>query len=350
MDFKDILQLGVEKNIITNIQQNELLNLLNSSEDEIKQTPVIVKFLYYLGGFIMLCAMTILMSHTIQHCSYYVILGLGILYAIIFFLTGEFLWRKNEKLPAGILYFLLVSIISFIIVDIEKMTGFFPHFSDIDKLPNYFELCRFPLITLSVLTIIINSIVQKYRSIDILAILTISCTYCIYYIVLDFFFGDEILEGDLFENFNLLFSIAMIMFAFVQDKRTKADYSKWMYLFGAIGFNYSFIILLIYIINSANILQLLVYILGVIYCFTGLLVQRKIFTILGILGVIESIIYFEYYFIKDNITLLTSVIIITGLITLYAGIISNKNAEKIRLFIENLLPEKVKNYLPYNRK
>ncbi len=82
----------------------------------------------------MLCAMITLMSHTIQNSTYSMILLLGTLYAALFLVVGEFLWRKNEKLPAGILYFLFIAAFGFIIMDIEKMTGFFPHFSDMDKI------------------------------------------------------------------------------------------------------------------------------------------------------------------------------------------------------------------------
>lgn len=349
MNLKDLLALGVEKNIITHTQQSELLDLLNSNENVIKQTSSIIKFLYYLGGFIILCAMSVLMSHTIQHCSYFVILGLGILYSIIFLTLGEFLWRKNEKIPSGILYFLFVSIISLIIVDIEKMTGFFPHFSDIGKIPNYGELCRLPLIVLSLLTIMINNIVQKYRSIDLLAIPTIGCVNIIYFTVLHYIFGNTLFESDTIEYYCLVLSIAIVIFAFVKDKTTKVDYSKWMYLFGALVFNYSILNILSSAIQSEPIFQISIYILSIFYFFTGLLTQRKIFTILGILGVIEAIIYFEFYFIKDNTTLLTSIIIITGLITLYAGVLFNKYSKEINMFIENLLPEKIRNYLPKNR-
>ena len=61
------------------------------------------------------------MSNTIQHSTYTMILLLGALYAALFLGVGEFLWRKNEKLPAGILYFLFIAAVGFIVMDIEKM-------------------------------------------------------------------------------------------------------------------------------------------------------------------------------------------------------------------------------------
>ena len=80
------------------------------------------------------------------------------------------------------------------------------------------------------------------------------------------------------------------------------------------------------------------------------MIQRKPFSIIGIFGVIEYIMYLEFENIKNNTTLLTSVVLITGLIILYAGVIYSKNVDKLRDYIQaKLFSEKVRNYLPQNR-
>ena len=95
--------------------------------------------------------------------------------------------------------------------------------------------------------------------------------------------------------------------------------------------------------------QLICFILSLIYIFIGLMIQRKPFSIIGIFGVIEYIMYLEFEHIEHNTTLLTSVVLVTGLIILYAGVLYNKNVDKIRGFIESKLPEKIRQYLPQNR-
>ena len=79
------------------------------------------------------------------------------------------------------------------------------------------------------------------------------------------------------------------------------------------------------------------------------MIQRKPFSIIGILGVIEYIMYLEFDNIKNNTTLLTSVVLITGLVILYAGVIYSKNVDSLRGFIESKLPEKLRKALPQNR-
>lgn len=352
MDCEKILELGVKKNIISQSQKLEL-QCLAEEIDSNKSDSAVIKFLYYVGGFIMLCAMTSLMSHTIQHNTYAIILVLGILYAILFLGMGEFLYKKNEKLPAGILYFLFITTFSFIILDVEKMIGFFPHFSDIDKYPNFYDLCRLPMSLLSILTIIANSILQKYRKVSLLALPSIICSYSLYMTILHYFFGDKLGDTILLTNFGLIFSIALILIGFIKDRQTEADYSKWLYFVGAIGlyetlfvfFNNYFDI----IEANDNIVQFQTFLLSSIYFLFGILIQRKPFKIIGIFGIIEYIIYLEFHYIKDNTTLLTSFIIATGLLILYAGYLFHQNSDKITSSLENLLPMKIKQYLPQNR-
>lgn len=349
MDFVNILNLGVEKEIIDENQKNNLIDLFNQNSEESKQVPTVVKVFYYIGGFIMLCTMTMLMSHTIQNSTYLMIMLLGTLYATLFFGVGEFLWRKNEKLPAGILYFLFIAAFGFIVMDIEKMTGFFPHFSDMDKISNYWDLCRFPLLVLSSLTIIANTILQKYRPVSLLALPTIFCSYLIYITFIDFIYGWRNITVKIINISHLIFSIGLITVAFVKDRLTKVDYSKWMYFFGAIGI---FTFTLTSLVDSNWELwqyQLVIFILSLIYILIDLLIKRKPFSIIGVLGVIECIIYLEFSNIENGTILLTSVVLITGLIILCVGVIYNKNMDKLQGFIESKLPEKVKIYLPQNR-
>lgn len=349
MNFEKVLKLGVEKDIINEAQKNSLIVLYNQNNNEPKQVSTVVKVLYYIGGLIMLCAMTSLMSNTIQHSTYTMILLLGALYATIFFCFGEFLWRKNEKLPAGILYFLFIAAFGFIVIDIEKMTGFFPHFSDMDKIPNYWELCRLPIIVLSGLTIIANSILQKYRPASLLAVSSIGCFYLIFMTLVEFLYGYKNITNKIYFTSNIIFGAGLSIIGFIKDKLTKVDYSMWMYLIGAAGF-FMFSMLLLDALNIGIWQdQLLCFILSLIYIFIGIIIQRKPYSIIGIIGVIEYIMYLEFDNIKNNVTMLTSVVLITGLIILSAGVIYSKNVEKMRDYIESKLPKKIRNYLPQNR-
>ena len=167
--------------------------------------------------------------------------------------------------------------------------------------------------------------------------------------IVDFIYGWKNITDKIFFTSNVIFGAGLSIIGFIKDRLTKADYSMWMYLFGATGF----FMFAMFLLDALNIGiwqdQLICFILSLIYIFIGLMIQRKPFSIIGIMGVIEYIMYLEFDNIKNHTTLLTSVVLITGLIVLYAGVIYSKNVGKLRSFIESKLPEKVRNYLPQNR-
>lgn len=343
MQFEKILQLGVEKEIISQEQKVNLLNLAKDFQQDKKESSSVVTFLYYLGGFIMFFAMFSLMLQTILNGTYYSIFALGTIYATIFLALGEFLWKKDEKLPAGIMYFLFITAFSLIFMDIEKMIGFFPHFSDIYKFDNFFVECRFPMITLSLVTILVNSFLIKNRSTSILAIPLIGCIYTIYFFICEGFLGLKILEMNNQITIHVIFSVILFAVAFWKDMLTKVDYSKWFYLFSCLSIFYS-----VWQGSTESNLSVSTCVLGVIFTIIGSLIQRKSITIIGLLSIIQYIFKLETEHIT-NLTIQTSAILITGLIMLCTGVLYNQNIEKITTMLENIFPEKIRKYFPRNR-
>ena len=323
MNIEKLLQLAVEKGIINEFQRNQILQLSDDNDkQEVKPTSTIVKVLYYIGGFIMLIAMTYLMGYTVTNSSYLQILVLGVVYCLIFWGVGEIQLRKNEKVPAEILYFLLIPTITFVILDIEKMLGIFPHFSDFAYLDDPVGDCHLGLILLSICTIITSSIVQKFRNFASPVIYTMSSAYTLYLIcyerifvpIANFITNNGDFGGKDICIFSIIFFVALLLIAFIKDKKTQADYPMWLYFFGATGF-----------INS-------------------------VFLIICILGIIEFFMYYEFLYFNESPILLTSLIILTGLGVLYVGTLYNQNSDKISRCVESMFSEKIINLLPQNRK
>jgi len=329
MNIKKILQLSVKNKIISENQKVELIQFFEEYDNETNSDSSVTKIMYYIGGFIMLCAMFSLMLHTIHNSTYFIILWLGLFYALIFIGTGEYLWKRKEKFPAGILYFLFITMFSLIILDFEKMIGFFPHFSDMYKIDNYYSLCRVPVLVLSGVGLWMTTFIQKYRKTDIFAIPIIFFLYSIFLTILHYIYNDSIFKSLYLASSGLIFSIGLLVIGLIKDKITRVDYSKWMYFFSAIGIYLNlFIILDNY---NQEIVSNSFLGLSLLYCFIGLILQRKLFSIIGLIGIIKYIICLEFDIIdSDNPILLTSVILITGMLILLAGVWVNKYSTRIR--------------------
>jgi len=150
---------------------------------------------------------------------------------------------------------------------------------------------------------------------------------------------------------NFLFSSGLIIIAFIKDKLTEIDYSKWSYIIGTILFYPSMILLIVNYFKHINVevIQALIGFIGLLYIALSLLLQRKVFMILGVFGLVGYIFYLEFKFITNSPILLPNVILITGLLIFYAGILYHQNKEKIDTFVENIIPQKIRHMLPKYR-
>jgi len=358
MNYEKKLSEGVEKGIISLEQKNKLVELFSNTaiESKVEQSNEkkfsVETFLYYFGSFVILCAMGYFMSNTISKSTFFAIFTLGSLYAAIFAGLGEYLWRKADKLPASLLYFLFVTMITFLVMVLEKITGFFPHFSEMHKYSNFYLACRPALILLAFTAIVVGAIVLRKRKAPLLTIPVISGAYSLTYMIGPMLVGN-IKEPTMINVLwiNFLFSSGLIIIAFIKDKLTEIDYSKWSYIIGTILFYPSMILLIVNYFKHINVevIQALIGFIGLLYIALSLLLQRKVFMILGVFGLVGYIFYLEFKFITNSPILLPNVILITGLLIFYAGILYHQNKEKIDTFVENIIPQKIRHMLPKYR-
>lgn len=358
MNYEQKLSEGVEKGIISLEQKNKLVELFsnNTINTKVEQTSEkkfsVETFLYYFGSFIILCAMGYFMSNTITKSTFLAIFTLGSLYALIFAGLGEYLWKKADKLPASLLYFLFVTMITFLVMVVEKITGFFPHFSEMHQYSNFYLACRPALILLAFTSIIVGVVVLQNRKAPLLTIPIISGAYSLAYMIGPMFIGN-IKEPTMVNAMwiNFLFSLSLIITAFIKDKLTEIDYSKWSYIIGAILFYPSILVLVSYYFKHINveIIQGLMGLIGLLYIVSSLLLQRKVFMILGVFGFVGYIFHLEFKYITHAPILLPSVILLTGLLIFYAGILYHQNREKVDEFVDGIIPKNIRHLFPKYR-
>lgn len=352
MDVKKKLAEAVEKNIITFEQRIKLSELffgsssLQSNESYIRFSTE--AFLYYFGSFIILCAMAFFMFNTITGSTFVKIFCLGSFYAFLFARLGEYLWKKSEKLPASLLFFLCVTMIVFLIMVIEKATGFFPHFSEAGKYANFYTACRPALLSLALSSILVGGFVLKKRTDPLQTIPIICGSYSLFLMIGPMITGNftNITETN-FLWINLIYSIVLVAAAIKLDRKSEVDYSLWPYICGSFSLYYSIIFLLDKYINDVDseIIPFMFGFIGLVYILASLILKRKSFMILGVLGFVGYVFYLEFKFIENSPILLAAIILITGLIVFYAGILYHQNKEIIYTYIEKYVPQNLKKFL-----
>lgn len=345
------------KGIISEAQLNQLLEFLNNSGYvETTQKFNIETVLYYSGSLIALGAMIYYMHDLVTSSTYGFILLLSIIYSLIFFFTANFMWKKGNSTPAGLLYILFALSISYIVLVITKMTGLYPHFSEARQYADFYDASKPALCTIFSAALLCSCLVLKKRPLSILVTPVIASVYSIFLLyipdLLDKvpFLNDE---GGLY--YSLIFSFLLLVTAYKKDRLHRVDYPKWMYLIGSIMFYFSFTGLTYTIFDAkghdyVNTVVLLVF--SFIYLILSILLQRKTFLLLGGIGFFSYIVFLETSILSDlkaNSFLTITCVILTGLLVVFTGIYYKNNLEKIENSVEKIIPKKYRENLPKYR-
>lgn len=354
---KNKLMEACTKGLITENQAFQLLDFFNKdSQAEIPQKFNFETVLYYGGSIIALGAMMYYMHDLVTTSTYGFILLLSIIYSLIFSLTANYMWKKGNTTPAGLLYILFILSISYVALVITKMTGLYPHFSEAGRYADFYGASKPALCTIFVVTLICSGIVIKKSPLSILTIPVTASLYSIFLLyipnILDKIpFLNE--EGGLY--YSLIFSLILLIAAYQKDRMQSIDYPKWMYLIGSVMLYFSFTGLTYTILDAKghdyiNTIVLLLF--SFMYLILAILLQRKIFLLLGGIGFFSYLVLLETSILSDlraNSLLVITCVILTGLLVVFAGIYYKNNLEKIENFAEKFIPGNYRKNLPKYR-
>ena len=125
----------------------------------------------------------------------------------------------------------------------------------------------------------------------------------------------------------------MLLVAYRLDRRTREDYSFWLYLFGVAAFWFGLTLM-----DSGNPWDKFVYCLiniGLLAVSTFL--DRRVFAVFGSLGVSLYLGYLAFSLFKDSLLLPVALTAI-GLAVIAAAIVYQKNRAKVDALVIGILP------------
>lgn len=307
--------------------------------------------LLYVGSLVIFTGMSLFMEEIIGKTNFWIILLTSIIYLGIFWFSGEFLWKNNNKKFAGIFYIFAILSFGFCITVITKMAGFYPSFSELDAYSgDTLNLQRPALSLISILSLAFAGLLMKVRTNIFSTVPLIFGGYILYYINVINFAKTFIKSTELaISTIWLIFSIVAVCLGFIYDKKTKNDHSLWLYSLGAISIYFSVMIMLGEIDVSFLWYSVIMFIFSGLFFYIALIIKRKMFLFLGLFGSIASFIAIELERLLelDAPEMLTIfVMVITGVLVLLLGLKLKKYLTTLEDFAIKLLPKFIKNLLP----
>ncbi len=342
---QDLLEAGKNCNLSAE-QVDKLWNELQNKKNQHGTLGLTVS--YYFGGLLIIAAMTYLVIDSWTKLSSLALVTIGLGYALVFFLIGDYLWRKTRfKIAGGLLVTVAVTITPIWMYGLMHCFGFWPEQNVVMQgngpkflfRSNDFHTWHWLILDMSTIIVGICTLFRVQ-----FAFITAPIYLFAWFMTMDLAYRSRV-PHDVAMNISILCGLAILLISFLHDRRTKQDYAFWGYLFGMLAFWGG--LTLKYSDNE---------IARALYCLTniGLIVlyvflQRNVFVIFGMLGVLAYLWHLADKIFPDTLPF-TIVISVIGVTIIALTVLYHKNQTRITAYCIRYIPKGLRAMLPMNRK
>ncbi|NDV20089.1 DUF2157 domain-containing protein [Pseudodesulfovibrio sp. JC047] len=299
--------------------------------------------LSYLGGLIIIGAMTLYVSSAWEALGGSGHLAVALIYAGAFVLSGRWLWtRKGQTIPGGILITAAVCMTPMAIYGIQEMTGWWG-WNEPGSYSDFYEWVRSGWFVMEVGTVLAGLVALKWFRFPFI---TLPIAFSLWFMSMDL---TSVLYGSDFswehrKIVSIWFGLTMLIGSFLVDRRTEKDFAFWGYLFGLFAFWGGLTFM-----DSETELGRFVYVclnLGLIG--VSILVQRRVFIIFGGFGVCLYLGHLAYD-VFENELLFAFALSGVGVAIIVLGLVYHRHQQAIERVVLNMVPESIRRTLPQFR-
>ena len=281
--------------------------------------------LYYFGGLIAIGAMSIFAGLGFEALGYGFLTIISIAYGVLAIALTEWFLKRKLDIPAGIMAALAVTMVPLLVYCLQRLSGFWSESYGADSYRDFHVYIDWRWIMMELATLAAGVIaLWRYR----LPFLMMPVALVGWYFSIDVarFFASEPDSWDFYRPASIVVGLVMVIASLLLDKRTarKPDLGFWLCLFGAMAFwgALSWSSSDIWWHKHAYAL------LSVMMIFTGALLNRRIFTILGAISFFGYLGWLSFDVFADSI-LFPFALCAIGLGLVFFGVWWQRNEARI---------------------
>lgn len=283
--------------------------------------------LWYGGAVLVLLAMAWFMFDAWDKLGPGGMVGISVLYTSAFAAFGWKLWFKDGlEVPGGLLATLAVSMTPLTVLGLGMLAG--------HDMQNNGGALAMELATLAVSVLALRFVRFPF--------LTFPLSVSAWALALTV--ADSATRGMAWPahlHVTMGFGLVMLAASFLVDRRTRADFAFWGYLFGLAAFWGSLSLL----DANSELGKLLYLLINLALMLTSVLLNRRVFLVAGSIGTL----YYVGHVLSnmfDNVLHFVGALALLGLVTIWLGTKYHKNRAEIESFIIGLVPDSLKKHLP----
>lgn len=304
--------------------------------------------LYYFGGLLAIGAATLFMTEGFQRMGPWGLFAIALAYAAACVWAARRLDARGLTIPAGIVATLAVCLVPLAAWAIQHALGLWPEGGS-DNVRQYHTHIDWRWLTLELATLAAAAVaLWALRT----PFLMMPVAITLWYMSMDLArlivapgSGSE--SWAFYRDFSMFFGLCMVLLGFWIDARSRApgasrsDYAFWLYLLGMLTFWGA----LSSRRSDSELDKFLYGLLNLGFVFLGALLQRRIFTVCGALGVAFYLGYLSYKVFKDSL-LFPLALTLIGFAVIALGIGWQRNEARMQLLLRRHLPGALQRWLP----
>jgi len=337
------LEWAADKNLLRDDQVEPLWDALTRKNSN---TPSFnfINLAYYFGTGLVLVAMGWYLAINWDKIGAAGILTVALVYALLFLFSAHYLWyRKNLRIPGGLLCTLSVCMVPLMVYAFMRMTGLWPAEVDYRYYMNFFGTFKRDYIILELSTIVAGAVALRFFRFPFL---TAPMAYCLWALSLDvasLITGKEVFQSGSRDYITLSIGFLILGIAYFVDlkRRDDRDFAFWLYLFGSFSVFIGFAN-----VHKANeVAEFVFACVYVMLMLSSVLIQRRTVLIASVLLILGYFFHIANHFFRDSqaFPLILSFI---GIAIIVLGIALQKNWQTVQAAVKSVFPDKLNKFLP----
>jgi hypothetical protein len=299
---------------------------------------------YYLGALVVISAMTWFMTLGWERFGGGGILAISLSYALAFVVAGGLLWRdRGMRVPGGLLVTAAVCMTPLAVYGFETMTGAW-----LQAVPgeygDFYDYIKGGWFPMEVATVVTGLVALRFFRFPFL---TAPIAFALWFMSMDLtplIYGSNYYEAQGYQVVSLIFGLAVLVGAYLVDRRTQEDYAFWGYLFGMFAFWGGLTLL-----EGGSELDWFLYgLINACLILLSVLLQRRVFVVFGAAGVFGYVGHLAWEIFEDSL-LFPFVLSAAGLGIIALGILYAKNRDRIEDAVVRAIPPAIRRLLPNER-
>jgi hypothetical protein len=299
---------------------------------------------YYFGGTIVIGAMAFFFSLAWERVGGAGILVMGLTYGCLFGVLGPHLFHARKLYVAGgLLTVVAVCMTPLAVYGLERAMGWWPQ-ADPGSHHSYHTLERGSWLLMELVTLAAGGVALRFVRFPFLTVPIAAALWCMSMDLTPLLFGRTEFQEARQLWVSVVFGAAVLVAAYLVDRRTRDDYAFWLYLVGLAAFWGG-----LSMMDSAGPWSRLGYfVINLMLIAVSSLLDRRAFAVFGSFGVAGYLSYLAFRLFRDSLFLPLALTVI-GVGVIVGTVAYQRNRARIDEYLVSVLPTGFKRLLPPER-